>query len=148
MTSNQTNKGRYSERIAFNVGNGKDGHFKWFATNNAPKLTTYASEVELKMNTTVLSFGPDDVDVVRDVANGTICVSTPKSAFFCQLHGLPNIGTHTTVAIKDTFKVEDDEEIFREFLKKQLIIRDWFEILVENNYFTILLIIYILRQYF
>ena len=45
------------------------------------------------------------------------------------------------MAIKDTFKVQDDEEIFREFLKKQLIIRDWFEILVENNYFTILLLV-------
>ena len=36
MIGNYPNKGRYSERIAFNVQNGIKGSFKWFATNNAP----------------------------------------------------------------------------------------------------------------
>lgn len=94
-TNNQPNRGRYFEELAFFVqdagGMGPTGVGSYNYTMGvaSPKLTTYASDVALGMNTSLLTFPAGAVETdAAIVTSATICEDDPP-LFHCSAKGLP-----------------------------------------------------------
>jgi hypothetical protein len=90
LHSNFADKGRYLEALQMSVldsaARGAAVASSWF---NAPKRTTYASEVDYKLKAVTIRLQSNHVEVKPlPPSKGTICEDDDTERFFCRNHGM------------------------------------------------------------